>query len=82
MEHPDAKCLIIGVQTIVVLTPAVFIIELGEMPEASAKKEVLDIIRSINTRCTRASYLIHGLARNLDPSGAAYCVRRSRFFVI
>ena len=70
------------VQTVAFLAPALFIIELGEMPEASKKKQVMNIIRSINAKCTRASYVIHDLARNLDPSWAAYCVRRSRFFVI
>ena len=82
MSHPDARCLLIGVQTIVALAPAVFIIELGEMPNASAKKEIMDKIGSIHTKCSRARYVIHDLAENLDPSWAAYCVRRSRFFVI
>ena len=82
MEHSDAKCLLVGIDTIIFLMPATFIIELGEMPVISAKAEVMSMINSINVKCARASYIIHDLKENISPSWAGYCVRRSRFFVI
>ena len=68
MEHPDAKCLLIGVDTIILLAPAVFIIELGEMPASSGKAEAMSVINCINSKRGRATYIIHNLKENISPS--------------
>ena len=70
----------IGVETIAYTRPAVWIIELGELPENAAIDEV---IAAIQTGCRKAGseYTVQAV-RNLMPSHSGYPVKRTRTFFL
>ena len=67
----------IGVETIAYIQPAVWIIELGELPENEAIDEVIAAIREA---CSRAgSECTIQVVRDFMPSHSGYPVRRTRY---
>ena len=77
-DHPSVDAFRIGVETIAYTQPAVWIIELGELPENAAIDEV---IAAIKTGCCRAGreWTIQ-VVRGLMPSHCGYPVRRTLSF--
>ena len=68
----------IGVETIAYIQPAVWIIELGELPDNEAIDEVIAAIREA---CSRAgSECTIQVVRDLMPSHSGYSVRRTGSF--
>ena len=67
-------------ETIAYIQPAVWIIELGELPENAAIDEV---IAASQVGCSRAgSECTSQVLRDLMPSHSGYTVRRTRSFVL
>ena len=78
-DHPSVDTFRIGVETIAYIQPAVWIIELGELPENEAIDEVIAAIREA---CIRAgSECTIQVVRDLMPSHSGYPVRRTRLFL-
>ena len=79
-DHPEAQLLLVGAQTIVATAPAIWVLELGEMPCQSARDEVLQKIVSELSE-NRVPYVIE-TAQHLQPFALGYPMMRSRFFVL
>lgn len=79
-DHPDAEVSIIGMQTIAFISPAVFVLELGEMPSQDALQEILQKVQQL-VQAGVAKYTIH-VVRNLTPAWSGYPTRRKRLFII
>ena len=76
--HPSVDTFRIGVETIAYIQPAVWIIELGELPENEA---IYEVIAAIREACSRAgSERTIQVVRDLMPSHTGYPVRRTRSF--
>ena len=79
-DHPSVDAFRIGVETIAYTQPAVWINELGELPENAAIDEVT---AAIETGCCRAgSEWTIQVVRDLMPSRCGYPVRRTRSFFL
>ena len=46
-QHPDAEITVIGLKSIAYMKPAVWIIEVGEMPSPSSMAELMDKMNEI-----------------------------------
>ena len=77
--HQDARLFMIGIDTISWLAPAVWVIEIGEMPSHTDMAELMDIVCRINTK-GRTTYTIQTM-KNLSPAWAGFPIRRSRLFI-
>ncbi len=80
-DHPMADAFHIGVQTINYMQPAVFIIELGELPEKTAVEQVCKEILKRLQVSGAAPYTLQPL-RNMTPAWSGYPIKRSRFFLL
>ena len=78
-SHPDAHTLIIGLDTIVFLAPAVWVIEIGEMPGTAGMSEIMEKVSGVINR-GRTGYTIQTI-KNLTPAWSGYPVRRTRLFI-
>merc|ERR1711965_662704 len=79
-QHTDAQITVIGLKSIAYMKPAVWIIELGEMPSPSSMEELMEKMNEIlNAR--GAAYTIQPL-RNITPGHCGFPVRRTRTFII
>ena len=79
-DHPDAQVCIIGLKSIAHMTPAVFVIEIGEVPSQVALNEIMEKINAI-VQAGVARYTIQ-MVRNLTPAQSGYPTRRKRLFII
>ena len=79
-HHPDAEVSIIGFKTIAFIAPAVFVVELGEMPSHEALNEILQKIQEI-VQAGASKYTVQ-VVRNLMPAWSGYPARRKRLFFI
>ena len=80
LQHPDAEIAVIGLKSIAYMKPAVWIIEVGEMPSPSGTADLMDKMNEIlNAR--GAAYTIQPL-RNITPALCGFPVRRTRTFII
>ena len=79
-DHPDAEASIIGFKTIAFVGPAVFVVELGEVPSHEALQEILTKLQEI-IQAGHARYTIQ-VVRNLTPAWSGYPTRRKRCFLI
>ena len=79
-DHADAEISIIGFKTIAFLGPAVFVIELGEVPGQEALHEIMIKLQEI-VQAGRAKYTVQAV-RNLTPAWSGYPTRRTRVFLI
>ena len=79
-RHPDASVAMVGVQSIAYMRPAVWIIEVGEMPSPTRMAELMEKINEVlNTN--GAAYTMQPL-RNLTPALCGIPARRPRTFII
>jgi len=79
-DHPSVDTFRIGVETIAYIQPAVWIIELGELPDNEA---IYEVIAAIREACSRAgSECTIQVVRDLMPSHSGYPVRRTRSFFL
>ena len=77
-DHPGTTPFHIGVGTIAVMRPALWIIELGELPDQTAMDQITSIIAGkLNVQGT-VSYTMQPL-RNLTPSWSGFPIRRTLF---
>ena len=79
-DHPDAEVSIIGFKTIAFIGPAVFVIELGEVPRQEDLQIILTKAQEI-VQAGPAKYTIQ-VVRNLTPAWSGYPTRRKRVFLI
>jgi len=79
-NHPDAEVSIIGFKTIAFIGPAVFVIELGEMPNQEDLNSILEKLQGI-VQAGVAKYTVQ-VVRNLTPAWSGYPTRRKRLFII
>ena len=79
-DHPSVEPFRIGLRTICHMQPAVWIIELGELPDTAALDEILSDITKILEENGR-KYVIQ-LVRNLGPQMQGYPIRRSRTYFL
>ena len=79
-NHPDAQTAIIGFKTIAYISPAVFVIEIGEVPGNCDLDEIMAKLREI-VQAGNARYTLQ-LVRNLTPAWSGYPTRRKRLFFI
>ena len=79
-NHPEAELSIIGFKTIAFIGPAVFVLELGEMPNHSDLNEILEKLQGI-VQTGVSKYTIQAV-RNLTPAWSGYPTRRKRLFII
>ena len=79
-DHPDAEVSIIGFKTIAFIGPAVFVIELGEVPRQEDLQIILTKAQEI-FQAGPAKYTIQ-VVRNLTPAWSGYPTRRKRAFLI
>ena len=78
--HPDAQATIIGFKSIGFMQPAVFVIELGEMPSQNALEKIMETLKS-TLQAAAVVYSIQ-VVRNLTPAWSGYPTRRKRLFII
>ena len=79
-DHPSVEPMRIGLQTMSYMQPAVWVIELGELPENAALDEILSgIQQKLETDGRR--YIIQ-IVRSLGPHMQGYPIRRSRTYFI
>ena len=78
-EHPDAQAAIIGFKSIGFMKPAVFVIELGEMPSQHHLDEVMGTLKS-TLQAAAVVYSIQ-IIRGLIPAWSGYPTRRNRLFI-
>ena len=79
-DHSDSEVSIIGFKTIAFIGPAVFVIELGEVPRHEDLQIILTKVQEI-VQAGPATYTIQ-VARNLTPAWSGYPTRRKRVFLI
>ena len=79
-DHPSVQPMHIGLQTISYTQPAVWIIELGELPETASLEEILTGIQEA-LRTYGRQYIIQ-VVRNLKPQAQGYPINRSRTFFV
>ena len=79
-NHPDAEATIIGFKTIAFIGPAVFVIELGEVPCQEHLQTILNKAQEI-IQAGLATYTIQ-VVRGLTPAWSGYPTRRKRVFFI
>ena len=79
-DHPSVEAFRIGVETIAFAHPAVWIIEVGELPQESAVDEVVTAIQQACHQGGR-QYTIQPI-RNLTPAFAGYPIKRPRTFFL
>ena len=79
-NHPDAQVCIIGLKTIAYVTPAVFVLEIGEVPSQAGLNEILEKVQEI-VHTGFAMYNIQ-VIRNVTPAMSGYPTRRKRLFII
>ena len=79
-DHPDAEVSIIGFKTIAFIGPAVFVIELGEVPRQEHLQIILTKVQEI-AQAGPAKYTIQ-VVRNLTPAWSGYPTRRKQVFLI
>ena len=79
-DHPDAEVSIIGFKTIAFIGPAVFVIELGEVPRQEDLQVILSKVQEV-VQAGSAKYTIQ-VVRNLTPAWSGYPTRRKRVFLI
>ena len=72
--------MIIGFKTIAFIGPAVFVIELGEMPNQEDLNEILEKLQG-TIQAGVAKYTVQ-VVRNLTPAWSGYPTRRKRLFII
>ena len=77
-DHPEVS--IIGLTTIAFIGPAVFVIELGEVPKQEHLQMILTKVQEI-TQAGPAKYTIQAV-RNLTPAWSGYPARRNQVFLI
>ena len=79
-DHPDVEAFLIGLKTIAFIAPAVFVIELGEVPSQDALNQILEKAQAI-VQAGVAKYTVQ-VVRNLTPAWSGYPARRKRLFII
>ena len=79
-DHPDAEVSIIGFKTIAFVGPAIFVLELGEVPCHESLQEILTKVKEI-AQAGHAKYTVQ-VVRNLTPAWSGYPGRRKRVFLI
>ena len=79
-DHPSVEPMCIGLQTISYIQPAVWIIELGELPEHAALDEIVSGIQH-KLAADGRQYTIQTV-RGLGPHMQGYPIKRSRTFFI
>ena len=77
-DHPSVQPMRIGLQTIGYIQPAIWIVELGELPETQSLDEILTCIRHA---LDRSVYLIQ-VVRSLGPQAQGYPINRRRTFFV
>ena len=80
-DHPAVEAFRIGIETIAFLQPAVWIIELGELPEQTAVDQVTMEIQERLGTAGVVAYTMQPL-RNLTPAWSGYPIKRTRFFML
>lgn len=78
-DHPDAQAFFIGLHTIVFLAPAVWIIEIGEVPSTAGMTEITQRVQEV-IHNGRVTYTIQTV-QSLSPAWCGYPVRRTRLFI-
>jgi site-specific DNA-cytosine methylase len=78
-DHPDAQAFFIGLRTIVFLAPAVWIIEIGEVPSTAGMTEITQRVQEV-IHNGRVTYTIQTV-QSLSPAWCGYPVRRTRLFI-
>ena len=79
-DHPSVEEFRIGVQTLSYIHPAVWIIELGELPENASLDEITSGIQAVLDKDGR-EYIIQ-LVRSLGPAAQGFSIKRSRTYFI
>ena len=79
-DHPSVQPMRIGLQTISYTQPAVWIVELGELPETASLDEILSGIRMVLEADGR-QYIVQ-VVRSLGPQAQGYPINRSRTFFV
>ncbi len=80
LKHPEAQATITGFTTIGFMRPAVFVLEIGEMPSSVA----LDGLTGKLKQALQAATVVYTLqvVRHLTPASSGYPTRRKRLFII
>ena len=79
-DHPSVEAFRIGLNTLSYIQPAVWIIELGELPENAALDEIMSGIQEVLIQ-DRREYTIQ-IVRSLAPAAQGYPIRRRRTYFI
>ena len=79
-DHPSVQPMRIGLQTISYTQPAVWIIELGELPEVASLEEILSGIQQVLE--TDGRQYIMQVVRSLGPQAQGYPINRRRTFFV
>ena len=79
-DHPSVEAFRIGLQTIGYTRPAVWIIELGELPESASLDEILSDIQSMLAQEDR-QYIIQ-VVRSMGPQTQGYPIKRTRTYFL
>lgn len=84
-NHPDIKPLLIGLQTVNYMRPALWLMETTEgvddHRDGSAESALDNVRRLIKKEVHRATYFSH-IVRNLSPVWSGYPTRRPRVFIL
>ena len=78
--HPDAEVAIIGLKTIAYICPAVFVVEVGEMPCQHALGDLMETIQDILQ--SGAARWTFQMVRDMTPAFSGHPARRRRLFFI
>ena len=79
-NHPSVEPFRIGLQTICHIQPAVWMIELGEIPDMTALDEILSDIQKM-LEAEGRKYIIQ-VVRSLGPQAQGYPIRRPRTYFL
>ena len=79
-SHPSVEAMRIGLQTLSYIQPAVWIIELGELPQSASKHEVVSDIRQVLESKGRR-YIIQEVW-GLGPQSQGYPIKRTRTYFL
>ena len=79
-DHPSVEPFRIGIQSLSYMQPAVWIIEMGELPENASLDDILSEIQSMLSQDNR-QYIIQ-VVRSLGPQSQGYPIKRTRTYFL
>ena len=79
-DHPSVEAFRIGIQSLSYMQPAVWIIEMGELPENASLDDILSEIQSMLSQDNR-QYIIQ-VVRSLGPQSQGYPIKRTRTYFL